>query len=179
MHQNVEDNGNKRNLHNQAASKPISNAAVYHTLEAPKQPNDSDDNYPDTTNIRKPQASPELEYSYAKDTSIPKLNITKKIEDASNAVYHTLEEGQPPTNDLYKEPGTSIPAELEYTYAKNTETPRIAVAPEDAVYHTLEQEQPASSEQGPETASYIPSTNNDLYHTLEEPNFAQTETQPM
>ena len=175
MQQTVKENRNQA-----ATSEPISGSAVYHTLEDPEQP--SDDNfyhYPDTTNITRPPAtSPELEYSYAKETDIPKP--VRKSEDGNNAFYHTLQDGQPPSNDLHKEPCTSIPTdlELEYTYAKDTETPRIPVVTKDAVYHSLEQEEPVTGEQDPaSTQPQTNSTNNNFYHTLEEPNSTQTETE--
>ena len=94
----------------------------------PGQPShDNFYSYPENTNIAKPPSS-ELEYSYAKDTDIPRVIANQKTmpeEPPSNAVYHTLEREQPPTTDLYELPGTNIPTELEYTYAKATDIPRI------------------------------------------------------
>ncbi len=106
---------------------------MYHTLEQPGQP--SDDHfysYPENTNIAKPPSS-ELEYSYAKDTDIPANQETVPEEPASNAVYHTLEQEQTPTTDLYNLPGTNIPTELEYTYTKDTDIPRFTTNTKSAV----------------------------------------------
>ena len=80
-----------------------------------------------------------------------------------NAMYHTLEDPEqtndnsyhspdntkePSIRDLYKEPGTNIPTEQEYTYAKDTEIPRASSeTTDDAFYHTLENEEPASADQ--------------------------------
>ena len=174
------------------ATQDPANRAVYHTLEQPGKPNDDDFyHYPDNTNITKPTSS-ELEYIYAKDTEIPRVIADKKAapETTSNAVYHTLEH-EPPTTDIYKSPGTKIPTDLEYTYAKDTEIPKSFVnapAASDALYHTPGQEEPALTE--PEY-SYAKNTdmpsiqlrtkqttnehsslpdNSGLYHTLEEPN---------
>ena len=159
------------------AKRPINNGVVYETLEQPGQPSDDDFyNYPDNTNIAKPPSSEleytyakdtdlpkanpntklgasqpgqpsddnfysypentniakppssELEYTYAKDTDVPRVTVDKKTvpeEPTSDAVYHTLEQEPPPTTDVYKLPGTNIPTELEYTYAKDTDIPRI------------------------------------------------------
>ena len=174
------------------ATQDPANRAVYHTLEQPGKPNDDDFyHYPDNTNITKPPSS-ELEYIYAKDTEIQRVIADKKAapETTSNAVYHTLEH-EPPTTDIYKSPGTNIPTDVEYTYAKDTEIPKSFVnapAASDALYHTPGQEEPALTE--PEY-SYAKNTdmpsiqlrtkqttnehsslpdNSGLYHTLEEPN---------
>ena len=86
-----------------ATSQDLEKNVVYHTLEQPEQP--SDDQFysnPESTNIAKPPSSA-LEYSYA-DTDIPRVIANQKTvpeEPANNAVYHTLEQEQPPTTDLY------------------------------------------------------------------------------
>ncbi len=115
-----------------------SNGAVYHTLKQPGKPSD-DYNYPGNTNIAN-QPSSEMEYTYARDTDIPRVTTDKKAgpkKPASDAVY-------PP--DLYKCPGTNIPAELEYIYAKDADIPRThgdpSPPPNCALYHTLEEKNP-------------------------------------
>ena len=102
--------------------EPSTSNAVYHTLEQEPPPTAHLYKLPGT-NI-----PTELEYTYAKDTDIPRVTVDKKTvpeEPTSNAVYHTLEQEPPPTAHLYKLPGTNIPTELEYTYAKDTDIPRI------------------------------------------------------
>ncbi len=124
---------------------------VYYILEQPGQPSDEHVySYPQKTNIVKP-ASSELEYSYAKDTDIPRVTTDKNAvpkKPASNAMYHTLEQ-DPPTTDLYKCPGTNIPTELEYTYAKDTDIPRThedsTPPPNSALYHTLGEKYPSQT----------------------------------
>jgi hypothetical protein len=132
------------------AKGQINNGAVYGTLYQPGQSNnDGFYNYPEN----KPPAY-ELEYTYAKDTDIPRVNIdkTEPQAPAANAVYHTLdEEEQQPTTDLYKHPGANISPEPEYTYAKDNDVPRnvagktaLSEEPDgNLVYQTLEQEQPS------------------------------------
>lgn len=129
------------------------NNAVYHTLEQPEQqPDDGSYSYPDNTRIRKLPTS-ELEYTYAKDTDLPRVNVDTAAKDpASIAVYHTLEQSEQPTDDdSYSYPDTTStgtsPPELEYTYAKDTDLPRVNLNQKtpakdpanNAVYHTLEQ----------------------------------------
>ena len=117
----------------------------------------------------------ELEYTYAIDTEEPRANLDINIpsqDPVNNAMYHTLEDPEQmadhfyhyPDNtkestvDLYKEPGTNIPTEQEYTDAKDTEIATTSFkATNDAVYHTLEQEDPASTYQERSYAKNIPS----------------------
>ena len=142
---------------NTAAKDPANNP-VYNTLEEPEQPDDSSYSYPDTTSIG--NQPPELEYTYATDTDLPRVNVdTAAKNPTSNAVYHTLEQPEQPDDGSYSYPDTTSignpPPELEYTYAKDTHLPRVNVdtATKDlvsnAVYHTLEQ-----PEQQPDDGSY-------------------------
>ena len=143
------------------AKEQINNSRVYETLEQSGEPNDdSFYNYPENTITKAPES--ELEYAYAKDTDLPRISTDKTAfpeKSGSNAVYHTLEQGQRPSTDVYNQPGGNILADLEYTYAKDTKIPRIPIdtkseAKGDGVpatstndtYHTLEQEEPASNE---------------------------------
>jgi hypothetical protein len=143
----------------------INNGAVYETLSN----NDGFYNYPEN----KPPAY-ELEYTYAKDTDIPRVNIDKtepQTPAAANAVYHTLEkEEEQPTTDLYKHPGTNISTEPEYAYAKDNDVPRNVAGktalPEEPdgnlVYQTLEQEQPSTVDLHKHPGASIP---NELEYT--------------
>ncbi|CAB3997868.1 Hypothetical predicted protein, partial [Paramuricea clavata] len=128
-----------------APEGPASNGTVYETLEQPRHPTDNFYNYLDNTNIAKPPTSSELEYTYAKDTGLPR--------GSPNTKYETLKQpGQPSDDNFYNYIDhtniTKTPSrELEYTYAKDTDFPRsnpnTKVATQDpanrAVYHTLEQ----------------------------------------
>ena len=139
---------------NTAAKDPANNP-VYNTLE---QPDDGSYSYPDTTSIGKPP--PELEYTYAKDTDLPRVNVDTAIKDpTSNAVYHTLEQPeQQPEDGSYSYPDNTStgkpPPELEYTYAKDTDLPRVNVnqmtpakdPTSNAMYHTLEQPEQQSDD---------------------------------
>ncbi|CAB3997865.1 Hypothetical predicted protein [Paramuricea clavata] len=156
----------KSSVNTKATSeKPISNGVVYQTLEQPEQPTVDDFyNYPDNTNTAKPSVSSEQEYTYAKDTDVPRDNPNTKVSTqypANRAVYHTLEQPeQPSDDDFYHYPDntniTKTPSsELEYTYAKDTDFPRgntnTKVTTQDpanrAVHHTLEQpEQPSDDD---------------------------------
>ena len=140
-----------------ATKDPTSNA-VYHTLEQPEQPDDGSYSYPNTTSIGNPP--PELEYTYAKDTELPRVSVHTAIKDpTSNAVYHTLEQPEQPTDDgTYSYPDNTNtgkpPPELEYTYAKDTDLPRVNVnqmtpakdPTSNAMYHTLEQPEQQSDD---------------------------------
>ena len=128
------------------SEKPEENSD-YHILEQ-QQPPTRDLYKQPGANI-----STDLEYTYAKDTNIPRINFHKTAvpqKPEGSGAYHTLEEKQPPATDLYKQPDTNIPIELEYSYAKDTDIPRITVdkravldKPDgNGAYHTLEQEQP-------------------------------------
>ena len=112
---------------NAEAKEQINNTRVYETLEKSGEPNDdSFYNYPENTITQPPES--ELEYAYAKDTDIPRISTDKTAlpqKLGSNAVYHTLEQEQPLSIHVYKQPGGNIPAELEYTYGKDTEIPTI------------------------------------------------------
>ena len=197
------------------AAQNSANKVVYHTLEQPEQqPDDGTYSYLDNTSITKPQAS-ELEYTYAKDTDLPRVKVDKAAKDSVNtAVYHTLEQPeQLADNGSYSYPdNTSITkppeSELEYTYAKDADSPRVIVdkavqnSANKVVYHTLEQPQQQPDD---DTYSYLDNTsivkppsseleytyakdtdlprinninqntpakspaNNALYHTLEQP----------
>ena len=151
-----------------ASDKPIriGNGVVYQTSYQPGQETDEDlCNYPEHTNIAN-QPSPDLEeYTYAKDTDVPRATADRETvpeEPTSNAVYHILEQEQPPSTDLYKLPGAHIPTELEYT--KDTGIPRVTAdtktMPEEptsnAVYHILEQEQPPSTDLYKLPGAHIP-----------------------
>ena len=141
-----------------AAAKNPANNPVYNTLEQPEQPDDGSYSYPDNANIQKPP--PELEYTYAKDTDLPRASVDKATKDpTSNAVYHTLEqpEQQPDDGSYSYLDNTSIgkpPPELEYTYAKDTDLPRVNVnqmtpakdPTSNAMYHTLEQPEQQSGD---------------------------------
>ena len=137
------------------------NNAVYHTLEQPEQPTDDETySYLDNTTIANPPLS-ELEYTYAKDTDLPRVGGTNTAakDPANNPVYNTLEQPEQPDDGSYSYPDTTSigkpPPELEYTYAKDTDLPRVNVdtAAKDptsnAVYHTLEQ-----PEQQPDDGSH-------------------------
>ncbi|XP_028417704.1 uncharacterized protein LOC114542160 [Dendronephthya gigantea] len=192
---------------------------LYHTLEQP--PSDDFYNYIDNTKIKNPSASPELEYTYSKDTGVPKNPQQTKIAPKGPAVYETLENLS--SDDVYNYIDNTniakpVTSEQEYTYASDTNLLRASQngkrkpTASDAVYHTLEQDQPlpSSSEIPSEmeysyakstnlprkpsatnddeysyakntdvssmgikqnnTGSCAPPTDNDLYHTLEEPN---------
>ena len=108
---------------------------------------------PENNIVEKP-TSTEHEYACAKDTNIPRnIDGKKPVHEEPNApMYHTLEQPDQPTNDLYSyayatniaKPSSSEP---EYTYARNTDTPKVTadkvVVPQtpanSAVYHTLEE----------------------------------------
>ena len=166
------------------------NNAVYHTLEQPQRPaDDGIYNDLDNTAIANPPSS-ELEYTYAKDTDVPRFMVNKATKDAANkAVYHTLEqpEQQPDDGTYSYLDNTSItkpPAsELEYTYAKDTDLPRInninqntpAKSPaNNALYHTLEQ--PADNELYL-TPEELNPPQAPVYSTLEEPQVNNSEEQ--
>ncbi|CAB3997866.1 Hypothetical predicted protein [Paramuricea clavata] len=192
------------NPNTKVATQYPANRAVYHTytLEQPEKPSDDDFyHYPDNTNITK-TPSPELEYSYAKDTDFPRGNPDTMVatrDPANRAVHHTLKH-ESPTTDVYKSSSTKIPTDLEYTYAKDTEIPKSFVnapAAGDALYHTPEQEEPAPTE--PAEYSYVKNSdmpsiqlrtkqttnghspvpdNSGLRHTLQEPNPPQAPVYP-
>ena len=117
-----------------------------HVLEQP--PSDDFYNYIDSTKIENPSASPELEYTYSKDTDVPKNPPQTKIAPQKPAVYHTLK--QPPSDDFYtyidstEIENSSASPELEYTYSKDTDIPKLnpqqtkIAAKAPAVYETLE-----------------------------------------
>ena len=162
------------NLHTQLPSQDPVNNAMYHTLEDPEQTADNFYHYPDNTKelssvdlYKHPSTNipTELEYTYTKDTDQLKAHIDTKVpsqDPEKNAMYHTLEDPEqtsdnsyhcpdnikePSIRDLYKEPGTNIPTEQEYTYVKDTEIPRASSeTTDDAFYHTLENEEPASTD---------------------------------
>jgi hypothetical protein len=154
----------KSSVNTKATSeKPIINGVVYQTLEQPGQPTVDDFyNYPDNTNTAKPSISSEQEYTYAKDTDVPRGNPNTKVATqcpANRAVYHTLEPEKPSDDDFCHYPDntniTKTPlSELEYSYAKDTDFPRgnpdTMVATQDpantAVYHTLEQSEPSDDD---------------------------------
>ena len=127
---------------------------MYQTSYQPGQETDEDFcNYPENTNIAN-QPSPDLEeYTYAKDTDVPRATADRETvpeEPTSNAVYHILEQEQQPSTDLYKLPGVHIPTELEY--AKDTGIPRVTAdtktMPEEpssnTVLNTSEHESPTT-----------------------------------
>ena len=137
------------------AKKQMNTSPVYETLDQPDDPDESYYHYPENTITKSPAS--ELEYTYAKDTDILRPGVGKAVvpkEPVGNGVYHTLEQDQPPATDLYKQPDTNIPSEPEYSYAKDTDIPKIIVdktavleKPEgNGAYHTLEQEQPPATD---------------------------------
>ena len=65
-----------------------SNGAVYHILKQPGEPSD-DYNYPDNTNIAN-QPSSEMEYTYARDTDIPRVTTDKKAGPKSLQVMQCI-----------------------------------------------------------------------------------------
>ena len=174
------------------AAQNSANKPVYHTLEQPEQPaDDGTYSYLDNTSITKPPAS-ELEYTYAKDTDLPRINNinqnTPAKSPANNALYHTLEQPEQPADDgtySYLD-NTSItkppPSELEYTYAKDTDLPRININQKtpakspanNALYHTLEQ--PADNELYL-TPEELNPPQAPVYSTLEEPQVDNSEEQ--
>ena len=124
------------------------NHAVYHTLEQPEEQGAGDNFYssPDNTIITNP-SSTELEYTYAKDTEIPRHSPKDQKpgteEDSTSAttneaLYHTLEHEESPST------------QEEYGCAKNTDAPSI----------------PSATEHMNNTDSLFSPTSN-LYHTLE------------
>ena len=169
------------------ATKDSANNVLYHTLE--QLADDGAYSYLDNTRITKPLTS-ELEYTYAKDTDLPRVIVDKAAQNSANKpVYPTIEQPEQPADDgTYSYPdNTSItkppPSELEYTYAKDTDLPRInninqntpAKSPaNNALYHTLEQ--PADNELYL-TPEELNPPQAPVYSTLEEPQVNNSEEQ--
>ena len=136
------------------ATKQMNNSQVYETLDQSDHPDDSFYHYPENT-ITRPLAS-EREYAYAKDTDIPRVCVGKTAvpeKPEGSGVYQTLEQEQPPSTDLYQQPDTNILNELEYSYAEDTDIPRITVEKtvsdkpaSNAMYQTLEKDQAPSTD---------------------------------
>ena len=105
-------------------------------------------NYPGTIISRNPK-SPEFEFSHVKDTDFPRLSAGAR-EPAERPADNGAEcqTSERPDTTTIKIPSS----ELKYTYAKDTELPRVTVATEathpanNAIYHILEQ--PEQSTEG-------------------------------
>ena len=104
------------------------NPPVYHILEQPEGQGAGDNFYscPGSTIITTPPST-ELEYTYAKDTEIPRRSSKDEKPDTkedsisattNEALYHTLEHEESPST------------QEEYSYAKDTDVPSIPSATE-------------------------------------------------
>ena len=108
-----------------------------------------------------------LQYDYAKDTDIPRINLSKLQKDSKDSEIPMMK-----LNTLPKSEGDGGKPELKYDYAKDTDIPRINLnalpKSKSDVASTENHNDSATDTKIPNTDGANDGFSNPTYHTLEE-----------